>query len=136
MVERAPNVLQGRAHLYLKAQLVKQGNVRVVYHGFRQRADVVQRVVAETIEPVQFALVDGIAPVHFENLIDDGGHFIHIVTIERHHAHSHDVGHVVERVVFGTLQFQFAGQRQFCLDAVLQGNHRHMLFLQGLAQRL
>ena len=85
---------------------------------------------------MQLALVNGIAPVHLENLIDDGGHLVHIVAVECHHAHTHDVSHVVERVVFGPLQFQFTRQRRFCLDAVLQGNHRHMLFLEGLAQRL
>ena len=70
-----------------------------------------QRVIAETVQTVQLTLVYGVVPVHTEYLIDDGGHLVYIVAVERHYAYAQDVGHVVQRVVFAAFQFQFASER-------------------------
>ena len=80
-----------------------------------------------------FALVDRVPPVHDERLIHDGGHLVHIGTVESHHTQAHDVGYIFNRLVFAAFQFQFSRKRRFSLDAVFHGCHFHMLGIESIA---
>ena len=72
MVHVGPCVLQQGAHLYLKA-------VRET----RNRTDVMQRQIAETVYLVDLALIDGVFPVNIKKSLYGRCHLIYIVYVER-----------------------------------------------------
>ena len=119
VVHIGPGVLQDGTHLDLEA-------VREVRH----RADVVQGEVAEAVDFVDLALVDGVVPVHFEEALHGGSDLVHVVDVEGDDAQADDVGDVRKRAVFGTFELELAGQGILGLDPVLDGGHEQARFVE------
>lgn len=80
-----------------------------------------------------FALIDRVPSVYDKRFVHDGGHLVHIGTIERYHTQTHDVGYIIDRLVFAAFQFQFSRKRRFCLYAVFHSCHLHVLGIEGIA---
>ena len=79
-------MLQGGAYLQLKGNVAERP--------FLQSADVVQGVVSEAVQLVQFPLVDRFLPVYLKMVLDNGGSLVDIVGIEGDDPQPHEVGHV------------------------------------------
>ena len=96
MLDGGPYVLQGRAHLKLEAEFIEFRHIGVVNDRLWQTADVVQRVIAEAVELVELAFVNGLLPVDVEGSFDNGCHLVNIVCIEGDDSQAEDVGDVVK----------------------------------------
>ena len=93
-----------------------------------------QRVIAETIQLVQFALVDGVLPVDVEHLLRHRSDTVHIIGIERNDTSAEKVGHIIKQGIFATLQRQFSGEALFRFDARLDSSDIDVVALQRLVQ--
>ena len=125
MLDGGPDMLQSGAHLQFKAGA-----------SALQTADIVQRVIAEGVQPVQFALIDALLPVDVEDALGDDRHLIDLVGVEGDDAQSHEVGDVVDALVFRTFQLQLPRERLLGLHPVLHGRDVDALFVQGMSQLL
>ena len=94
-----------------------------------------QRIVAEAGQLVLLPFVNGVMPVNVEEILDNGGHLVHIVGIEGDDAHSHEVGDVGDAMVLITFLGQFASQRLLGIDAMLNGIQLDALFFQDSAEK-
>ena len=124
-------MLKGRAHLEFKTELIELGHHMVVDEVLGYATDIVEGVIAEAGEIMELALVDGLIPVDFKDMFHDGGNLVDVISIEGDDAQAEDVGDIAERVVFGTLQFEFATERLLGLDAVLDGIDVEPILFQG-----
>ena len=84
------------------------------------RADIVEGHISETVDFVKLALVDGVRPVDVEKTVDGRRNLVHIIDVESDDPDAYDVRDVCKGFVLVALQFQFAGERIFCLDPVFQ----------------
>ena len=123
MIDGRPCVLKGRAQLQFKT---------IVVSG--QTADIMQRVIAETVQLMQLAFIHGVHPVYLKELLCHGGNTVHIVGIERDNTRSQDIGDVTKRSVLGTFERQLARQTLFSLNTRLDGRHNESVALQSLPQ--
>ena len=80
-----------------------------------------QGEVAEAVDFVDLALIDGVRPVHFEEALHGGSDLVHVVDVEGDDTHPDDVGDVCKRLVFGAFELELARQGVLRLDAVLDG---------------
>ena len=78
-----------------------------------------QRQVAETVDFVGLALVDGVLPVYLEEAFESCGYLVYVVYIERDDPHAEDVGNIKDVAVLVTFQGQFALEGRFGFDAML-----------------
>ena len=80
-----------------------------------------QGQVAETVDLVDLALVDGILPIHLEQALHSGSHLV-------------DVRDVRQRLVFAALELQLAGQGILRLDPVLDSGHEQAGLFEGFLE--
>ena len=116
-------MLEDGTYLHLKTDLVQFWMLRVDVGRLGDAANVMQGEVAETIDFVRFALVDGVLPIDFEQAFQDGSHLIHVIVIERDHADAHQVGNVMDALVFFSFKLEFSRKGAFRLHAMLHGGH-------------
>ena len=114
-------MLQDRPHLDLEADPVQFRVLRVAVGRLGDPADVVEGEVAETVDVVGLALVDGVGPVDLEETLQDGRDLVHVIDVEGNHAEAEDVRDIQDILVFATLEAELAGKGFLFLDAVLQG---------------
>ena len=124
VVHVGPGVLEDGSHLHLET-------IGKTLLG----ADIVQGHIAETVNFQQFPLVHGIVPVYLEEAVHGRCNLVHILAVERDDAKADDVRNVCQGFVFGTFEFQFAGQGVFRLYPIFHtgNNQAHLLqrFLDG-----
>ena len=116
-------MLQGGAELQLETVVIA-----------RQTADIMQRVVAETVQLVEFALVHRVCPVNLEELLRYRCDTVHIVGVEGDDARPEDVSDVAERGVFIPFKRQLVRQTRLRLDTRLDCRHNESVSLQSLPQ--
>ena len=59
---------------------------------------------------MQFTLVHTLLPVNIEDALGDDSHLVHLVSVESNHTKPHQIGDVIDVLIFRPLQFQFASQ--------------------------
>ena len=57
----------------------------------------------------------------FVKTVHRRGHFVHVITVEGDDAQAHDVRNVRQGGIFGSFQFQYAGERTFRFYPVFDG---------------
>ena len=129
-------MLQGRPHLDLEPAVVQAGELLVGIERLGDPADIVERHIAERVDRQQLALVHRVVPVHFEQAVHQGGNLIDLIVVERDDARAHNVGDIVDRLVFLSFQLQLAGQAFFLLDAGFQAGYDQMTPFQAAFELL
>ena len=64
-----------------------------------------QRIVAETVQLMQFALVHTLTPVDIEYALGDRGHLVNLISIESDDAQAHEVSDIVDALILRTFPF-------------------------------
>ena len=80
------------------------------------------------------ALIHALFPVDVEDPLGNGCHLVHLVGVEGDDPYAHKIGDVVDTLVLGSLEFQFAYQRLLGLYPMLYGSDVDALVAQGAAQ--
>ena len=70
----------------------------------RQTADIMQRVIAETVELMQFALIHGVIPIDLKELLRHRRNTVHIIRIKSDDTRTEDIRDIAKRIIFGTLE--------------------------------
>ena len=130
-------MLQSRAHLNFKLNLIEFRALRIFEQRFRDSAYKMQRVIAKAIEFVHFALVNAIFPVNFKQALDKCCNFINIVIIERNYAGTQNIGQIRQRLVLAIFTFKLFGKACLGLDSRFNGSHINVIlchfFLEQIA---
>ena len=86
------------------------------------------REVAKAVDFVGFAFVDGVFPVDFKKMIQDSCCLVYIIIVESDHANTHDVGDIMNVLVFVSLKLEFSSERALCFHTVLHVGHNETCF--------
>ena len=125
-------MLQDAAHLEFETHLVELWHRQVIADFLGQPANIVQRHVSETVYRHHLALVDGVFPVDFEQLLGEGGDDIHFVAEESDDADADNIGDVIQRAVFVALQFQLSSKALLGLDAGIDARHHNLVLVETM----
>ena len=82
-----------------------------------------QRVVAKAVQLVQFAFIHTFFPVDVKDAFGDSCHLIYFICIEGDDTHTHEIGHIVDALVFCAFQLQFSHQRLLSLHTMFHGGN-------------
>ena len=94
-----------------------------------------ERVVAETVQLVQHALIDRVVPVDLEQLLHDRRDAVHIIGVERDDTPTEDISNIAQGSVFVAFELEFASERLFGLDTRIDGRHEDAVLGQRLTQQ-
>ena len=73
-------------------------------------ADIMQRVVAETVQLVHLPLVDGVFAVNVEEVLHHGRDLVDVVAVKRNDTDPEQIRDIRNLAVFAALERQLAGQ--------------------------
>ena len=95
--------------------------------------NIVEGVVAETVELVHLALVDGVVAVDIEQIGRHCGNLVHIVAVESNDTHADKVGNILGRSVFRALELELACKAALGFHAAFGGGDHETLVRNILA---
>ena len=129
-------MLQGAPHLKLETDLVQLRQFGVFVQGLGNAAYIVKRQVAKTVDFKHLALVDGVSPVDFKHLFDQGGNDVDFIAVIGDDACAEHIGNIFQRMVFEAFQLQLPCQALLRLDAGFKTRNEDVVLVEAVAQQI
>ena len=123
MVDRRPGMLEGSTELQLETQGIA-----------RQFADIMQRVIAEAVQLMQFAFVNRVIPVYLKELLRHRRNTIDVIGIESDDTRAKDIRYILHRGILSPFERQFARERLLGLDTRFHRRDNNAIAVQGVTQ--
>jgi hypothetical protein len=87
MLNGRPDMLKGSTYLQLKVDVVNLWDFLIVETGMWNLANVMKRIVSETIHFVALAFVNRVCPVDIKNLFCNGCYAVNIFIVESYYTY-------------------------------------------------